>query len=80
MTNKLILAIGIALVIVAVGFVSIGAGTIFPLEFGGGPRGGMIESAILVFCGSLVGLYWIVKVYMPTIRKKKVNGRKDERK
>lgn len=68
--KKLAVALGVALVIGAVGFVSIGAGRVIPLEFATGPRGGMIEFAILIFCASLVGLYWIVRVYIPNLKKR----------
>jgi hypothetical protein len=65
MVKKLLVVFVVALVIAAVGFVSIGAGDIFPVEWTLG------RTEILILCGPLVGLYWLIKVYIPRQTKKR---------
>ncbi len=76
MKRKLLLTIFIAFSIIFIGVISVGAGKIFPIEKFIGPRGGMIEFVILIFCGALVGLYWLIAVHIPKIREKSSKGEK----
>ena len=76
MKKKLLLTVFIAFSIIFIGIISVGAGKIFPVEKFINPRGGMIEFVILVFCGALVGLYWLIVVNVPKKRQKSSDGEK----
>ena len=74
MKKKLLITIFIAFSIIFIGIISVEVGKIFPVEKFIGPRGGMIEFVILVFCGALVGLYWLIAVHIPRIRQQRSEG------
>ncbi|MBT3032050.1 MAG: hypothetical protein AB2745_02205 [Candidatus Thiodiazotropha endolucinida] len=76
MKKKLLKTLFIAFAIFFIGVVSIGAGKIFPAEIYIGPRGGMIEFVILIFCVALVGLYWLIAIHIPKIRQNRSKGDK----
>jgi len=79
--KKLLVIVVVAAVVLIVGAVSVEVVEIIPLEVFNGPRGGMIELAILSFCVGLVGVYWLIKVRIPKVnaqRKKEEKSQLDE--
>ena len=79
--KKLLVIVAVAAVVLILGAVSTGVGKILPLEVLIGPRGGMIELAVLSFCVGLVGVYWLIRVHIPRVnaqRKKEEKSKLDE--
>jgi hypothetical protein len=79
--QKLLVIIVVAAVVLIMGVVTVGVGEIIPFEVFNGPRGDMIELAILSFCVGLVGVYWLIKVRIPKViaqRKKEEKNKLDE--
>lgn len=69
--KSIIKILSIAAIILLVGIVSMSMGKNIPLENAMSPRGGMIELGIFYFVLSLVGVYWLSKVYFPNRMKNK---------
>lgn len=75
MTKKILITLGVALTVFLMFLVSVNIDTVFSLDIFINPTGGLIRSPILIFCVSLIGLYWLVRIYLP--KRFKSNKRND---